>query len=74
MWFRTTSTATGRSSTPVAYQPDLHSSVLHLVVESKELKNEALFIKKIRPGVIMASQVPNTMKDVKGSFYKPKEW
>ena len=41
---------------------------------SKELKNEALFMKKIRPGVIRASQFPKTMRDAKGSFYKPKEW
>ena len=41
---------------------------------SKELQTEALFMKKIRPGVIRASQFPKTMKDAKGSFYKPKEW
>jgi uncharacterized LabA/DUF88 family protein len=41
---------------------------------SKVLKNEALFLKKIRPGVLRASQFPKTMKDAKGSFYKPKGW
>ena len=41
---------------------------------SKVLKNEALFIKKIRAGVLQASQFPRTMKDAKGSFYKPKDW
>ena len=41
---------------------------------SRELKNEAHFMKKIRQGVIQASQFPNTMKDARGSFYKPKEW
>ena len=41
---------------------------------SKVLKNEALFMKKIRSGVIKASQFPKTIKDSKGSFYKPKDW
>jgi len=41
---------------------------------SKVLKKEALFMKKIRPGVLRASQFPTTLVDAKGSFYKPKEW
>lgn len=41
---------------------------------SGELENEAHFMKKIRQGVIKASQFPKIMKDVRGSFYKPKEW
>ena len=41
---------------------------------SKVLKNEALFIKKIRSSVIQASQFPSTMQDDRGSFYKPKDW
>lgn len=41
---------------------------------SKVLKDEALFIKKIRPGVLQASQFADPMSDVIGSFYKPKEW
>ncbi len=41
---------------------------------SKVLQAEALFMKKIRPGVIQASQFPRRMKDAKGSFYKPKGW
>jgi len=41
---------------------------------SRELENEAHFMKKIRQGVIQASQFPSTMKDAKGSFYKPEEW
>jgi len=41
---------------------------------SKELQKEALFIKKIRRGVIKASQFPDVLSDAKGSFYKPKEW
>ena len=41
---------------------------------SKVLKNEALFMKKIRQSVIQKSQFPKTMQDAKGSFYKPKDW
>ena len=41
---------------------------------SRELKDEAHFMKKIRKGVIRASQFPKTMKDAKGTFYKPKDW
>lgn len=41
---------------------------------SKVLKKEALFIKDIRPGILRASQFPDTMTDKRGSFYKPKEW
>ena len=41
---------------------------------SKVLKKEALFMKKIRTGVLRASQFPKTMKDAKVSFYKPKAW
>lgn len=41
---------------------------------SRVLKNEALFIKKIRPGVLQASQFPKKLKDVKGTIHKPKVW
>jgi len=41
---------------------------------SKVLKDEALFIKKIRRGVLEASQFPKTMKDEKGKFHMPKVW
>ena len=41
---------------------------------SKDLKDEAIFIKQIRQGVIKASQFPPTMTDAKGSFHKPKDW
>jgi uncharacterized LabA/DUF88 family protein len=41
---------------------------------SKELKDEALFIKQIRTGVIRASQFPDIMTDAKGSFHKPIDW
>ncbi len=41
---------------------------------SKDLKDEALFIKQIRQGVIKASQFPPTLTDATGSFHKPKDW
>lgn len=41
---------------------------------SKVLKKEALFMKKIRQGVLRASQFPTTLVDANGSFHKPKEW
>lgn len=41
---------------------------------SKELRDEALFIKQIRQGVLQASQFPKIMQDAKGKFYKPKDW
>ncbi len=41
---------------------------------SKELQREALFIKKICQGVLKASQFPDTLTDLKGSFYKPVDW
>jgi len=41
---------------------------------SNDLKDEAIFIKQIRQGVIKASQFPPTMTDTKGSFHKPKDW
>ena len=41
---------------------------------SKVLKNEALFIRNLRKGIIKASQFPPTITDANGSFYKPKNW
>lgn len=41
---------------------------------SKELKDEASFIKQIREGVLKSSQFPSIMVDSKGEFYKPSEW
>ena len=41
---------------------------------SKDLRDEAIFIKQIRQGVIKASQFPPRMIDEKGSFHKPKDW
>jgi uncharacterized LabA/DUF88 family protein len=41
---------------------------------SKELKDVALFTKKIRKGVIRVSQFPKIMKDSMGQFHKPKDW
>jgi hypothetical protein len=41
---------------------------------SKDLKDEALFIKQIRQGVIKISQFSPTLTDARGSFHKPKDW
>jgi len=41
---------------------------------SKALEREAFFLKDIRTGILKASQFTNTMKDAKGTFYKPKSW
>ncbi len=41
---------------------------------SKVLKNEALFIRNLRTGILKASQFPTTLTDAKGSFHKPEEW
>jgi len=41
---------------------------------SRDLKDEALFIKEIRRGVTRISQFDETLTDAKGSFYKPKDW
>jgi len=41
---------------------------------SKDLHNEALFLKQIRQGVIKASQFPPIMTDANGSFHKPEDW
>jgi uncharacterized LabA/DUF88 family protein len=41
---------------------------------SFELKKQATFIKKIRTGVLKASQFPNTLIDKNGTFHKPPTW
>jgi uncharacterized LabA/DUF88 family protein len=41
---------------------------------SFELRKTATFVKPIRKGVLGASQFPHTIKDSKGTFFKPKEW
>ena len=41
---------------------------------SFELRKTATFVKPIRKGVLGASQFPKTIKDSKGTFFKPKEW
>ncbi len=38
------------------------------------LRKHATFIKKIRQGVLKASQFPKTLSDSKSMFYKPKVW
>jgi uncharacterized LabA/DUF88 family protein len=41
---------------------------------SRELSQYANFYKKIRPGVVGASQFPSTMQDAVGAFHKPATW
>jgi hypothetical protein len=41
---------------------------------SKVLKNEAIFIRNLRRGILKAAQVPTTLTDAKGSFYMPGDW
>jgi hypothetical protein len=41
---------------------------------SRVLAQHASFMKKIREGVLRASQFPNSLKDAKGRFHKPKSW
>jgi hypothetical protein len=41
---------------------------------SRELKQYATFIKRIRQGDLASSQFPNTLMDSKGAFAKPVGW
>lgn len=41
---------------------------------ARVLDAEASFKRKIRSGVLAASQFPTTLKDAKGTFHKPKSW
>ena len=41
---------------------------------SRELSEYATFYKKIRPGVLAASQFPDEMADTTGDFRKPSVW
>ena len=41
---------------------------------SHELRKHATFVKPIRKGVLAASQFPNTLTDVIGTFHKPPKW
>ena len=41
---------------------------------SIELKKHALFIKQIRAGILKASQFPDTLTDIHGTFHKPITW
>lgn len=38
------------------------------------LKDRATFLKQIRPGVLAASQFPDSLYDAKGAFSKPATW
>jgi len=41
---------------------------------SMVLKQQASFFKQIRPGVLQASQFPQTLTDRNGTFHKPPTW
>ena len=41
---------------------------------SRELSQYATFYKRIRPGVLAASQFPPIMTDATGKFHKPPVW
>ena len=41
---------------------------------SFHLKQHATFMKKLRTGVLQASQFPNTLTDANGTFHKPLIW
>ncbi len=41
---------------------------------SRELLKNALFYKKVRRGLLAASQFPPIMSDANGSFHKPETW
>jgi hypothetical protein len=41
---------------------------------SRELKQFATFMKRIRQADLMLSQFPATMTDAQGTFHKPKGW
>lgn len=41
---------------------------------ARVLDAEASFKRKIRTGVLAASQFPATLQDAKGTFHKPKSW
>jgi uncharacterized LabA/DUF88 family protein len=41
---------------------------------SYDLRRYATFVKPIRSGALSASQFPPTLKDSKGTFYKPASW
>ncbi|MDP6042576.1 MAG: NYN domain-containing protein [Candidatus Latescibacteria bacterium] len=41
---------------------------------SRELRQQATFIKPIRTGVLQSSQFPPVMQDATGTFHKPNTW
>ena len=43
-------------------------------IQSRALVRHASFVKKIRKGVLSASQFPNNLRDAKGKFHKPRTW
>ena len=53
---------------------DPHTGTRHIVRKSRDLQKYATFIGEIRLGGLSRSQLPNTLKDAKGTFHKPPEW
>jgi hypothetical protein len=59
----------------VRYELDLPVGVLNPQKKaSRVLAKHASFIKKIRRGVLQASQFSSTLQDAKGTFRKPSSW
>jgi hypothetical protein len=59
----------------VTQELGLHVGILNPHVRrSRELSQYASFYKKIRPGVLAASQFPAVMADLTGNFHKPLVW
>jgi len=59
----------------VRYELNLPVGVLNPQKKaSRVLARHASFIKRIRRGVLLASQFPTTLHDAKGTFHKPSSW
>ena len=43
-------------------------------IHSKELQEHATFVRRVRTTYLATSQLPETLKDARGTFRKPKEW
>ncbi|HTF62792.1 MAG TPA: hypothetical protein VK638_08785 [Edaphobacter sp.] len=63
-------------------EPSVVSSLVVFVVDilnphqfhSRELRQYATFLKRIRQGDLVTSQFPRTITDRKGTFAKPTGW
>jgi len=59
----------------VTQELGLHVGILNPHIRrSRELSQYATFYKKIRPGVLGASQFPSALNDATGAFHKPAVW